>query len=65
MIKGNGFIALIALMFFYVAVFGGIAYSAKTDPVGHEPAVGTDVGVVGHERAYGAVHGIVIPPFGN
>jgi hypothetical protein len=63
MIKGNSFIALIGLMFFYVAVFGGIAFSAKTDPVGHEPAVGADVGIVGHERAYGAVHGIVIPPF--
>jgi hypothetical protein len=50
-------------MFFYVAVFGGIAYSAKTDPIGHEQAVGVGVGVIGHERAYGAVHGIVIPPF--
>ena len=63
MIKGNSFIALIGLMFFYAAVFGSIAYSAKTDPVGHEAVVGADVGVVGHERAYGAVHGVVIPPF--
>jgi hypothetical protein len=65
MIKGNSLIALIGLLVFYVAVFGGIAYSAKTDPVGHEPAVGVDVGIVGHERPYGAVHGIVIPPFNN
>lgn len=63
MIKGNTFFALVALMLLYVAVFGGIAYSAKTDPVGHEPAVDVDVGVIGHERAYGAVHRIVIPPF--
>jgi hypothetical protein len=63
MIKGNTFFALVALMLLYVAVFGGIAYSAKTDPVGHEAAVDVDVGVIGHERAYGAVHGIVIPPF--
>lgn len=65
MIKGNGVAVLIGLLIFYAAVFGGIVYSAKTDPVGREPAVGADVGVVGHERAYGAVHGIVIPPFSN
>jgi hypothetical protein len=65
MIKGNGIAALIGLMFFYAVVFGSIAYSAKTDPVGHEPAVASDVGIVGHERAYGAVHGIVIGPHGN
>jgi hypothetical protein len=65
MIKGNSFIALIGLLLFYVAVFGGIAYSAKTDPVGHESAIGADIGVIGHERAYGAVHGIVIPPFSH
>jgi hypothetical protein len=61
MIKGNGVAVLIGLLIFYAAVFGGIVYSAKIDPVGREPAVG----VVGHERAYGAVHGIVIPPFSN
>jgi hypothetical protein len=65
MIKGSNFVTLVGLAFFYAAVFGGIAYSAKTDPVGHEPAVGDGVGVIGHERAYGAVHGIVIPPFGH
>jgi hypothetical protein len=65
MIKGNGFAVLIGLLLFYATVFGGIAYSAKTDPVGHEPTVGADVGIIGHERAYGAVHGIVIPPFRN
>jgi hypothetical protein len=47
MIKGNGFAVLIGLLLFYVDVFGGIAYSAKTDPFGHEPTVGAGVGIVG------------------
>jgi hypothetical protein len=63
MTKGKSLLALIGVTFFYAAVFGGLAYSAKTDPVGREPSVGVDIGIVGHESAYGAVHGIVIPPF--
>jgi len=61
MTKGNTLLAVFGVTFFYAAVLGGLAYSAKTDPVGHEPAV--DVGVLSHEQAYGAVRGIVIPPF--
>ena len=63
MTKGNVFLTLIGLAFLYAVVFGGLEHAAKTDPVGREPAIGVDAGVIGHEPAYGAVHGIVIPPF--
>ena len=47
-----------------VLVFGGITYANKSDPVGHVIANESDRGiVVGHESAYGAVHGIVIYPY--
>ena len=65
MTKGNTLLVLIGLAFFYAAVFGGLEHAAKTDPIGRAPATGVDSDVVGHEPAYGAIHGIVIPPLGD
>ena len=50
MTKRNVIFALIGLVAFYGAAFGGLAYSARTNPDGVDDA-------------YGAVHGVVIQPY--
>jgi hypothetical protein len=43
--------AWVGIFAFMAIVLGGLDYAGRTDPS------------VPHESAYGAVHGIVIPPF--
>jgi hypothetical protein len=43
--------AWVGIVMTFAVVLGGLTHAANTDPEGHV------------ESAYGAVHGIVIPPF--
>ena len=53
MTRRNVIFGLIGLVAFYGAAFGGLAYSARTNPERVDDAF----------SAYGAVHGVVIQPY--
>jgi hypothetical protein len=50
MISGSTVGIWLGIFVFVAIVLGGVEHAGRTDPIGHE-------------SAYGAVHGIVIPPF--